>query len=861
MQTQEKQRLDEFIATLNEQQKKSVLSESKILQILAGPGSGKTRVLTCRVAYLVIEKGISPKNIVVVTFTNKAANEMRERLVKLLGEIKTKQLLIGTFHKICCRLLRRHAQVVNLQPDFTIADNSTSEDIINNIRKDKSMDGVISDFTRRDMKAGAIFGLISKAKSEGINAKDYAKMNATNFKRRDISILYLEYEAQLQKLNLVDFDSLLMKCCELLRKMPNVLDTVKCILIDEYQDTNIIQYDLIKLMMQQVNERSVTIVGDPDQSIFGWRSAEPKNFGKMAEEFKGTEAINMEQNYRSTTTILDAALHIIKQDPDRIEKSLFTDNPRGIPISIISVHDHLKQSEFVASEIRKVVTYSKGLIQYKDIAILMRMNYISNDLETAFRNHKIPYVVVGGDRFFNRMEVKDIISYLDFIYNPSNVLSFQRIINVPKRGIGAATLKKILEMNESQPTHLLGTLRNIVNSKSLSFGPSVISKLKAFVNVCEEARSMIEDKQEVADILRHIVDSIHYQDYLKNDFFADHEARWANVGELLNIARERPELTEANDDFLNNDDLLLSEEPDDINEVDMTLTIEEVEQEHVEPVEVFADEGVVSTDPVADFLEFCSLCSNQKEQEEAEGGKVTIATIHASKGLEWPCVFIVTCVDGVIPHAKADANEEGRLLYVGMTRSKFLLYCVTPRFRQNFGDYEASVRSRFLDDMDKSLYVTRTPEWDNDVRTMLAATIGKPIPPPDDSLSTKNKGLKAKQVEDDYSYSQPVYSDIRFGINGNKVDLFSLGGFSSAMSLVDSQLPATQKFNSKKKTTAPASSQPIMSLFRMNKTTAPKRERLSPMIEDPPNNQKKAKKEENEDDALLACLKEEDDFF
>ncbi|CEJ03846.1 hypothetical protein RMCBS344292_17821 [Rhizopus microsporus] len=197
-----------------------------------------------------------------------------------------------------------------------------------------------------------------------------------------------------------------------------------------------------------------------------------------------------------------------------------------------------------------------------------------------------------------------------------------------------------------------------------------------------------------------------------------------------------------------------------------------------------------------------------------------------------------------------------------MTRSKFLLYCVTPRFRQNFGDFEASVRSRFLDNMDKSLYVTKTPEWDNDVRTMLATTIGRPIPPPDSSLSTKNKGLKAKQEENNHSYSQPVYSDIRFGINGNKVDLSSLGGFSSAMTLVDSQLSSTQKFNSKKKTAAPANSQPIMSLFHMNKTTAPKRERLSPMIKDPPNNQKKAKKEENEDDALLACLKEEEgDFF
>ncbi|KAG1474507.1 hypothetical protein G6F56_000323 [Rhizopus delemar] len=786
MTTLEKEKLSQFIETLNSVQKESVLSDATTLQILAGPGSGKTRVLTCRVAHLVIEKGVSPKDIIVVTFTNKAANEMKKRLFQLIGEMKTSSLLIGTFHSICCRLLRRHGQAVGLKSDFTIADNT--------VRNDEEISNSISDFVQNKMKTGAILGIISSAKSK---RKDYVQLQKESDKDylKEVGIIYREYEIRLKKLNLVDFDNLLMKCCDLLEKKTDVLPNIKCILVDEYQDTNIIQYDLIKLMMAQINIKTVTIVGDPDQSIFGWRSAEPKNFGKMAEEFKETEAINLEQNYRSTASILGSALHVIKQDPDRLDKSLYTDNPGGIPISIITVYDQTKQADFVASEIRKVINYSKGLIQYKDIAVLMRMNFISNDIEMAFRNHKIPHVVVGGDRFFGRMEVKDIISYLEFIYNPSNTLAFQRIINVPKRGIGDATLKKLTELNNLQGTDLLATLITVIRGESQAkISPMTISNLKIFVKTCVQVREMIRDKDSVADMLAYIVKEIEYEDYLKSNYFQDHVARLENVGQLINIATEKPVLTEEVDDFLDNDDIQLieGEEPDDIEEVDMTLIIKEEEEEHIEPVEVLEDEGVMSTDPVAEFLEFCTLCSNQKEQEEAEGGKVTIGTIHASKGLEWPCVFIVSCSEGIIPHSRAnDLNEEGRLLYVGMTRSKFLLYCISPKMRQQFGDYISSEKSRYLDDMDTNLFVNKAPDWDNDVRDMLATTLGKPKPSPDDTLVTKKDGRNKKSFHE-YSSSQPVYNDVRFGIHGSKVDLASMGGFTSAMTMHEPYYSSSQ---------------------------------------------------------------------
>ncbi|KAI8337373.1 P-loop containing nucleoside triphosphate hydrolase protein [Choanephora cucurbitarum] len=747
---------------------------------------------------------------------------MKERLVKLIGEKNTERLLLGTFHTLCSRILRRFGSLVNVDPSFTIADTQTSQEIITQLRSDPKTP--IDDFTRTKQKVGAIWGLISKAKSKGYTAARYAKDFGSEFKTKNIAILYTKYEEKLEQLNLVDFDNLLLKGCELFVKKKDVLSNIKAVLVDEYQDTNVVQYDLIKLIMTQVNDKIITIVGDPDQSIFGWRSAEPKNFNKMVCDFDKTMAIHMEQNYRSTSTILDSALHVISQDRTRIDKALYTNNPKGIPIVLNRPKNEFSQATFVAKEISRVIKYSKGLINYKDIAVLMRMNFISQQFEQVFRSHKIPFTIVGGDRFFDRVEIKDVICYLRFAYNPCDYLSFARIVNVPRRGIGAVTLKKLVDFNDKQGGSILDSLQKIVTGKDKSVvSPAVSKKLKGLVDICSEIRRLIDEREEMHEIIRYIVEATEYKEYLKEHHFQDHESRWSNIGELISIAKGKPNEEEYKDSEseLNEsttvidmeeevDDnspkghatitedgvtiIEMEEEPDDVEEVDVTEATDEDRSQSQAKQSQFETHPSSSSsqsqnftdnddlfdvkDPVADFLEYCSLCSNQKELEEAEGGKVTIATLHSSKGLEWPCVFIATCNEGVIPHSMAeDVSEEGRLLYVGMTRSKFLLYCVSPIERNSWGRIETESMSGYLRNLDRSLYTTTVPDWDDSVRAMLATTIDKPIPPPDSELVTTKKGKKTKNDE---NYNNRDSNTMRFEFKRN---CEQFGGFTSASTL------------------------------------------------------------------------------
>ncbi|KAI9253027.1 P-loop containing nucleoside triphosphate hydrolase protein [Sporodiniella umbellata] len=754
-----------FFKTLNAEQKEAVLSKEENLHILAGPGSGKTRVLTCRVAYMVLVEKVPPENIIVVTFTNKAANEMKERLFDLIGQAKSESLLIGTFHSLCHYLLRQYGDMVGFVEDFTIADTSMSEQVINDIRKIPEVEQKLSEFTRTQMKSSAILNRISEAKNKRISWQSYQETCKDNFSR-DIAVIYEEYESLMQCLHLFDFDDLLIKCCELLEKEKYVLSHVQCILVDEYQDTNTIQFNLINLMMAQDTTRCLTLVGDPDQSIFSWRSAEPKNFQKMAEHYKNTHAIKLHQNYRSTGCILEAATHIIQQDSTRIDKTLFTKNGNGIPISLASVGDQKNQAEFVACEIRKIISYSKGLINYSDIAVLMRMNFISNDVENAFRSHSIPYVVVGGERFFSRVEVKDIISYLEFIFNPYNRIAFERVVNVPKRGVGTAGLQKIVEFSDRQETNYLNTIFVIVTRKPKGISEATLENLKAFLKTCSEAREMIKNEKSPAEIIKHIVESINYKEYLESNYPDDFESRWMNVGQLINTAVDKPPINEEDEET----------------------------KEETKYADIYGQKRSKKKNSVSDFLEFCALCSNQHEQEEAEEGKVTIATLHSSKGLEWPCVFIVSCVEGVIPHIKSDPNEEKRLLYVGMTRSKFILYCVSTMMRQQFGNYVKSKRSSLFNGMDKELYIERPIHWNDKTRDMLAIILRKEKPPHDNTLiSTRNGNF------DDFLGSQAVCNDIRFGVNGSKVDLNTMGGFSSAMKLHQTTTASKQSTSNNKK--------------------------------------------------------------
>ncbi|KAL0140428.1 P-loop containing nucleoside triphosphate hydrolase protein [Mucor lusitanicus] len=858
-----RKQFQDTIDSLNESQRNSVLSKAKTLQILAGPGSGKTRVLTCRAAHFVLNEKIKPQQIIVVTFTNKAANEMKKRLYTMIGNKNTDNLAIGTFHAICARLVRFNAGVVGLKSNFTIADTDTSHEIIKKLQKDKSLN--IDDFTRSKQKPGAIFGIISKAKSEGITAKEYSDLNSKTFERKDIAIIYTAYEEQLQLNNLVDFDNLLMKACELFRKKKNVLAHVKAVLVDEYQDTNIIQYELIKLITKnQHTDKTVTIVGDPDQSIFSFRSAEPENFNKMHNDYSDTQTINMEQNYRSTGTILDSALHVIKQDVKRIDKSLYTNNPAGIPISLISLRDEDDQATFVAKEIKKIIKYSKGLLDYKDFAVLMRMNYISQKFEATFRSHRIPFTIIGGDRFFNRIEIKDILGYLKFAYNNFDYMSYSRIINVPKRGIGDVALTKIGAFHETRPGNsMLETLHEI-GAGSGAFTNPICQKLKGLAKICDDIKAMIEHKMPIHEILGFITRAIKYEDYLKEKYFNDHEARWSNIGELISLAKaenyhgedDEPDMSQSqtqqsqtqqsqntqnldglelidvevvseddeekakkaahksttpDEDLpdIDGHDESIAELPssfsDEDEEIDLTNLTEEQEKEsfHFAQKEQHQAEGPDNVkkenqgenldsefpdyqhekDPIVEFLEYCSLSANQKEQDEAEGGRVTVSTMHASKGLEWPCVFVVTCCEGVVPmHHDPDVSEEGRLLYVAMTRSQFFLYCITPKRRDVWGYTQSTERTRFFGNMDQKIYITKSPEWTNETRSMLAATIGKPAPPDDDDLVTiKKKSSNKKTAE--YSTQYTDSQSQGFYASSSSPVKPSYGGFVSAATL------------------------------------------------------------------------------
>ncbi|KAG2195912.1 hypothetical protein INT47_002685 [Mucor saturninus] len=510
----EKEKFQTALESLNPTQRDSVLSDADSLQILAGPGSGKTRVLTYRVAYLVIEKGIEPNQIIVVTFTNKAANEMKTRLFKLIGVNKTNRLLIGTFHAICSKLLHHYGQYAGIDPSFSICDPDQSKTIIKTIQEDKNIN--IDEFTRKTLTPGALLGIISKAKSKGEDEHMYKELYGKEYKTRYIAVVFMAYEEELKRQNMLDYDNLILKCCALLKRKKNVLSNIKSILVDEYQDTNIVQYDLIKLMMKQVNKKSVTIVGDPDQSIFGWRSAEPKNFGKMEEDFDGTRSIKMEQNYRSTGKVIKSALHVIKQDEQRIDKLLYTNNPEGIPISLITTQDPKSQADFVAAEIKKAI--------------------------------------VGGDRFFDRVEVKDMTSYLSFAYNPKNISAFTRIINVPKRGIGEVWLKRILKFDMDNNGTLLDSLREIGHGGcDIKVPPQMVGKIRQFVMICTHIRDMIENKKEVTDILSYIYEATEYEKYLKDHYFQDYESRWQNLGELLSIAKKTTEDAASHNDHYEED--------------------------------------------------------------------------------------------------------------------------------------------------------------------------------------------------------------------------------------------------------------------------------------------------------------------
>ncbi len=627
-----------MLEDLNLAQKEAVQTTSGPLLILAGAGSGKTKTLTHRIAYLIDHEAIWPSEILAVTFTNKAAREMRERLGKLLNQDSSRRDFMpwmGTFHSICVRLLRRDGEAINIARNFIIYDEDDRRGLIKQVIKSLAIQ-------QKDIKASAVSSIISNAKNEMIDPKEY-KASAQFPYQKTIADIYKEYESLKKLAGALDFDDLLLETVRLLREAPAVRDrwrkTFKHILIDEYQDTNAAQYHIVKFLVNE--DRNICVVGDDWQSIYSWRGADFTNILNFERDFKGTKVIKLEQNYRSTGNILDAAGNVIAKNKQRTDKKLWTDIGDGSPVRVHELYDEADEARLVAERIEAHV--SMDARRYSDFAVLYRMNAQSYSLERAFLRARIPYQIVGGVRFYDRREIKDVIAYLRLIYQPRDTISFSRIVNVPHRGVGAVSLEKFLLWRSQQKVDIITALLKAAEITSIQprFRQSLVilgEKLRRLQEVAASSTPAV--------LIEEFLNLTDYRNYLL-DGTPQAEEREANVGALLSDAQ------------------------------------------------TFAS--------LDDFLEEAALMSSA--DTASDGQKVTLMTLHAAKGLEFPVVFIVGMEEGILPHARVydtgpDAlEEERRLCYVGMTRAKEELHLTYAKSRIQFGQRSYNPVSRFVADM------------------------------------------------------------------------------------------------------------------------------------------------------------------
>ena len=626
----------DILAGLNTTQREAVEYESGPLLILAGAGSGKTKTLTHRIAYLISERGVFPSRILAVTFTNKAAKEMRERLAGLLSERADNRSFMpwmGTFHSICVRLLRMDGVHIGLDPRFVIYD---SDDQLGLIKQQMRVRGL----TDRDIKPRSVAAAISHAKNSLTSASEYAD-NATGPMQQRIAELFMAYETALKKASALDFDDLLVKTVELLREKAEVRkkwqSQFEHILIDEYQDTNAVQYALVKLLINA--NRNICVVGDDAQSIYSFRGADYTNILNFERDFPGTKVVKLEQNYRSTGSILELANTLIKHNVHRTDKKLWTDIGSGVAPKLWQAYSEAEEGMMIAEEIHRQSSTGR---RYSDIAILYRTNAQSYAVERALRQSYIPYKIIGGLRFLDRAVVKDVLAYLRLLYQPNDRMSFQRIVNVPKRGVGAVSLTKFLEWNDlSQRTIIEGLVcadKSPVTARARVALQSLGSLLEALQKNIDGAPG---------DMLEQIIKETGYGEFIDDGSIQASE-RLENLGVLVAEAR------------------------------------------------AYTD--------IPTFLEEMALMSSG--DQTTDGEEVTLMTLHAAKGLEFPLVFLVGLEEGMLPHARVfdsgkldDIEEERRLCYVGITRAREELIMTCANSRTQFGQIGYNPPSRFLDEM------------------------------------------------------------------------------------------------------------------------------------------------------------------
>ena len=638
--------MEHILRGLNAAQRAAVTSPASVVQVLAPPGSGKTKTLTSRVAYLLEHHGYAPWNIICCTFTIKASREMRERLRGIVGDREAK-LQLGTFHSICRRYLVRYGHLIGISTNFGIADASDSLSIIK--RAVKRLNLTIDPKVARSK--------ISSKKSKGFQLQDVLKSVAKTVEVQEFQRVFSEYEKDLAISNLLDYDDLLIRCSDLLREHPECVSNIQALLIDEFQDTNVIQFELMKLLASA--RQRVTVVGDPDQSIYGFRSAEIENLHRMRLAYPDTVVINLEENYRSCAAILKLAQDVIEQDTDRPDKKLKATHCYGTLPVFRKLPNAYEEARWIATEIKRTVTMTAGLVQYSDIAILLRSAFLSLKIEKELAKSGIPYRMVGGHKFFERIEVRTLLDYLRTIHQPDNNPALISIINVPSRKIGEVTIKEWLRVSDQKKISLWAGLQKILTGElkvDKNMSKVVEQKLREVVEFIKTARrKMLTMKPFMVplDLLTLIIDHIKFQDYLKTKYHEDHDDRWENVQELLGQAA----------DFATGEAAIRTA-------AEELPSIEGLAQRDIPPGE----------EVLAQYLANIVLSTEIEMSEEGqEKPRVTISTIHSAKGLEWPVVFVPAAYEGSIPHSRAeDTDEERRLLYVAMTRAQALLNITFP---------------------------------------------------------------------------------------------------------------------------------------------------------------------------------------
>ena len=636
--------MNDIIDVLNDKQKEAVLSTEGPCLVIAGAGSGKTKVLTHKIAYLMQEKNVKPWSILAITFTNKAANEMKERVENLVGDV-AKDMWIGTFHSICVRILRRYIDRIGFTSSFIIFDSSDQRTLVKQCLKQLNIDDKM-------LNDRAVLSEISNAKNEMLEPDAYKLRTNNEIRKETIAKVYELYQKRLRENNAIDFDDIINYTIRILSENPDVLEyysnKFEYVLVDEYQDTNKAQFTLVSILAAL--HGNITVVGDNDQGIYSFRGADITNILNFEKDFPGTKIIKLEQNYRCTQNILDAANAVIKNNETKYEKKLWTENGKGGMITVFRGNDEYDEANFIVENINKL--RREEYMTYNDFAILYRMNSQSRSIEDILRRENVPYKIIGGLKFYERKEIKDTIAYLRLIQNPSDNLSLTRIINEPKRGIGKTSLDNVQQIAMQSETSMYDVIK-----RADEFGLNrVFVNSREFISQIEELRAK-KDHIKISDLIKETLNKTGYTKALEDEDTTEAETRLENIEEFLTVAMEFEEQMAEN-------------------------SLEE-------------------------FLEGITLSSDIDNADDQEDS-VTLMTLHSAKGLEFPVVFLVGMEEGIFPGYKSigepkELEEERRLCYVGITRAKQNLFISCARQRTIFGSTSCNQVSRFVKEIPKEL--------------------------------------------------------------------------------------------------------------------------------------------------------------